>query len=64
MYEISKVEIGRIFKVMLWNPDDLLSALYELRNQGFLSKISEIDDFRQFTTKFSLGAYVDKLTDL
>ena len=29
---------------------ELLHALYELRNQGLISKVSEIDSIRQFTT--------------
>lgn len=61
MYEISKVELNPAIKSMLWDPDKLLSGLYELRNLGILSKVSEIDRFRQFTTKFTLEELVDFL---
>ena len=61
MYEILKVEQNPAIKAMLWNPDKLLSGLYELRNRGILAKISEIDRFRQFTTKFTLEELVKYL---
>jgi hypothetical protein len=46
---------------MLWNPDKLLAGLYELRNLGVLAKVSEIDRFRQFTTKFTLEELIEYL---
>ncbi|MCX6674418.1 MAG: hypothetical protein NTY37_11650 [Methanothrix sp.] len=61
MYEISNVEQNQAIKSMLWNPDKLLAGLYELRNQGILAKVSEIDRFRQFTTKFTLEELVEYL---
>jgi hypothetical protein len=61
MYEISNVEPNQAIKSMLWNPDKLLAGLYELRNQGILAKVSEIDRFRQFTTKFTLEELVEYL---
>ena len=62
MYDIRKVEESRILRAMLWNPERLLPALYELRNRGLISKVSEIDTVRQFTTKYTLGETVDQLT--
>lgn len=59
MYEISNVEQNQAIKSMLWNPDKLLAGLYELRNLGILAKVSEIDRFRQFTTKFTLEELVE-----
>jgi len=61
MYEISNAEQNPAIKTMLWNPDKLLPGLYELRNRGILAKISEIDRFKQFTTKFTLGEFVEYL---
>lgn len=61
MYEISSLEQNQAMRVMLWDPDKLLPGLYELRNQGILAKISEIDRFRQFTTKFTLEELVEYL---
>jgi len=54
MYDIGKLEKNRIVRAMLWNPERLLASLYELRNQGIISKVSEIDTIRQFTTRYAL----------
>lgn len=62
MYEISKLEQSPIIRAMLWNPDRLLPDVYELRNLGFLAKVSEIDSFRQFTTKYTLDELVEVMT--
>lgn len=61
MYDIRKLEENRIIRAMLWNPERLLHALYELRNQGLISKISEIDNIRQFTTKYTLDGVVGQI---
>jgi DNA repair protein RadC len=61
MYGISIVEQNQAIKSMLWNPDKLLAGLYELRNLGVLAKVSEIDRFRQFTTKFTLEELIEYL---
>jgi hypothetical protein len=59
MYEISWLENSPLIRAMLWDPDRLLPGLYELRNLGLISKISEIDNIRQFTTEFTLDELVD-----
>ncbi len=64
MYEISKIEQNPAIRAMLWNPDRVLDGLYELRNAGLISKISEIDNFRQFTTRYTLEELVDILGTL
>jgi DNA repair protein RadC len=61
MYDLQKLEENRVIRAMLWNPDRLLQALYELRNRGLISKISEIDSIRQFTIKYSLVELVERL---
>ncbi|MDR1874320.1 MAG: hypothetical protein LBQ90_04800 [Synergistaceae bacterium] len=61
MYDIGKLEENHRIKAMLWNPERLLYALYELRNLGLVSKISEIDNIRQFTTRYSLAEVVKLL---
>jgi DNA repair protein RadC len=61
MYDIKKVEQNPFIRAMLWNPEQLLSSLYELRNLGLLAKISEIDSIRQFTTRHALVEVVDRL---
>jgi DNA repair protein RadC len=61
MYDVAKLESNRAIKALLWNPDSILPALYELRNLGLLSKVSQIDAFRQFTTKGELTQAVNML---
>lgn len=61
MYDIDKLNNNRFIKAMLWNPEQLLHCLYEIRNRGFISKISEIDNIRQFTTKYSISEVIEKI---
>ncbi len=61
MYDIGKLENNRAIRAMLWNPERILPSLYELRNRGLISKVSEIDNLRQFTTRWSLEEVVDRL---
>lgn len=61
MYDIRKLDENRMIRTMLWNPERLLHTLYELRNQGLISKISEIDNIRQFTTKYTLAGVVEQI---
>ena len=61
MYDIAKVEQNPAIRALLWNPERIVPALYELRNQGILSKVSQIDAFRQFTTKWDLTQVVETL---
>lgn len=62
IYDIKLLERSEVVKLMLWQPEGLLPALFELRNQGILSKVSEIDNVRQFTSHYSLEQLVDHLT--
>lgn len=61
MYDISKIESNQAMRAMLWKPDRILPSLYELRNQGIITKVSEIDNIRQFTTKWDLAQMVEEL---
>ena len=63
IYDIRKLDENRMIRAMLWNPERLLHALYELRNRGLISKISEIDNIRQFTTKHTLTGVVALLCE-
>ncbi len=54
MFDIGKIEQNRAIRAMLWKPAALIPALYELRNRKIISKVSEIDAVRQFTTKYTL----------
>ncbi len=55
MFDIGKLEQNRAIRAMLWKPDALIPTLYELRNRNIISKVSEIDTVRQFTTKYTLN---------
>lgn len=61
IYDIEKLEQNRAIRSMLWKPEFILTELYELRNQGLISKVSEIDTVRQFTTKYSPNQLVERL---
>ncbi len=61
MYDLARLEQNPFMRAMLWQPDQLVSALYELRNRGLLSKISEIDSVRQFTTRLTLRQVIERL---
>ena len=61
MYDISKIERNQLFVSQLWQSRDLLESLYILRNKGIISKLSEIDTVRQFTTKFTLEQFAASL---
>lgn len=61
MYDLTRLEENRSIRAMLWRPDQILPALYELRNLGIIAKVSEIDSVRQFTTKWNLDRLVENL---
>ena len=61
MYDIRKLDDNRMIRAMLWNPERVLHSLYELRNRGLISKVSEIDNIRQFTTRHTLAGVVGQL---
>ncbi len=62
MYDIGKIENNPRIRALQWRSERLLSSLYELRNQGFINKVSEIDNVRQFTTKWTLPQIVERLS--
>jgi len=61
MYGISELETNEAIRSMLWRTDQLLPALYEMRNLGLITKVSEIDSVRQFTTRYTLAQVVEQL---
>ena len=62
MHDLIKLEQNRHVLALLWNPTRILPTLYELRNLELISKISEIDNVRQFTTKWRLEEAVARIT--
>ncbi len=63
MYDLGQLEQNPYLRAMLWNPDRLQAALYELRNHGWLAKVSMIDTVRQFTTRYTLEQMVEKIKE-
>ena len=63
MYGLRSIEASPAVRHMFWNPDRILPSVYELRNRGLISKVSEIDSVRQFTTKYDLSGLVDALAE-
>jgi hypothetical protein len=61
MFDIGKLEQNRAMQAMLWKPAAIIPALYELRNRNIISKVSEIDTVRQFTTKYTLEQVCEAL---
>lgn len=61
IYDLRKIEGHSLLDSLLWRPDKILPALYELRNRGLIAKISEIDSVRQFTTRYTLNDLVQHL---
>jgi ribosomal protein S17E len=61
MYNLSDAEKNTFFQLMFWRREDILTSIYELRNQKLLAKVSEIDSVRQFTTSLNLEQVVERL---
>jgi hypothetical protein len=55
MYTFEGLCSGPMHKWLLWDQQWMVRQLYQLREAGLLSKVSEIDRLRQYTTKYSLA---------
>jgi DNA repair protein RadC len=64
MYSFERIFEGPMHRWLLWDQQWMVRQLYLLREAGILSKVSEIDGMRQFTTKFTLDDAVRRLVDL
>ncbi len=51
---------SQVFWFIYGDTEDGITA-NQLRNQGLVSKVSEIDSVRQFTTRYTLAEAVDRL---
>jgi DNA repair protein RadC len=58
IYDIGKVESNPHFRALLWDPAQAVTALYECRNRGWITKVSQIDTVRQFTLRCRLEEVV------
>jgi hypothetical protein len=54
MQAFEKMFDGPMHRWLLWDQQGMIQQLYRLRESGLLSKVSEIDRVRQFTTKYTL----------
>jgi hypothetical protein len=61
MHRLDDLEGSAAFKAMLWTKEDMKTCLYELRNRGLITKVSEVDSLRQFTTRYTLAEVVDRI---
>lgn len=61
IFDMAQLEQNSRIRAMLWNPEALVPNLYDLRNQGLIGNISDIDGVRQFSTKYTLAALTNVL---
>jgi hypothetical protein len=64
MHSFERMFDGPMHKWLLWDQQWMIRQLYRLREAGLLSKVSEIDRLRQFTTKYSLAEAVQPIVAL
>jgi DNA repair protein RadC len=64
MYSFDKLLDGPLHKWLLWDRKWIAEQLYMLRHFKLLSKVSEIDNIRQLTTKYSLAEAVAHILPL
>jgi DNA repair protein RadC len=64
MYSFERLLNGPMHRWLLWDQQWMTRQLYALREAGLLSKVSEIDRMRQFTTKYPLEEGVRRLLGL
>jgi len=64
IYPVKSLLENPFFTGMLWDTEQFLMNLYELRNRGLIAKVSEIDNIRQFTTKYTLDEVVNQLENI
>jgi DNA repair protein RadC len=64
MYSFERLFDGPMHRWLLWDQQWMVSQLYRLREAGLLSKVSEIDRLRQFTTKHTLAEAVQPIVTL
>jgi DNA repair protein RadC len=64
MYSFERMFDGPMQKWLLWDQQWMVRQLYLLREAGLLSKVSEIDRLRQFTTKITLAEAVRPIVAL
>jgi hypothetical protein len=64
MHAFNKMFDGPMHRWLLWDQQWMVQQLYRLREVGLLSKVSEIDRLRQFTTKYTLADIMQRIAAL
>jgi hypothetical protein len=64
MHAFEKMLHGPMHRWLLWDQQWMVRQLYRLREIGLLSKVSEIDRLRQFTTKHTLTDVMPRIVAL
>ena len=64
MHTFEKMLNGPMHRWLLWDQAWMIQQLYRLRETGLLSKVSEIDRMRQFTTKFDVAGAMPQILAL
>jgi DNA repair protein RadC len=64
MHAFDRMFDGPMHKWLLWDKQWMVRQLYRLREAGLLSKVSEIDQLRQFTTKYTLNDALESIVAL
>jgi hypothetical protein len=64
MYTFDRMFDGPMHKWLLWDKQWMVGQLYRLREAGLLSKVSEIDQLRHFTTKYTLTGALERIVAL
>jgi len=64
MHAFERMLDGPMHKWLLWDQQWMIRQLYRLREAGLLSKVSEIDRLRQFTTKYNLADAMQRIVAL
>jgi hypothetical protein len=64
MHAFDKMFDGPMHRWLLWDQHWMIQQLYRLRELGLLSKVSEIDRLRQFTTKYTLADVMQRIAVL
>lgn len=64
MQSFEKLLDGPLHKWLLWDRHWMVEQLYLCRQAGLLTKVSEIDSMRQFTTRYSLAQAIPHIVNL
>lgn len=61
IFDLTEFENSAIIKSMLWNPERIKHCLIGLRNAGLIAKVSEIDNVRLFSLRYSFDTILPEI---